>query len=343
MNKISVAAIGMNPVDRKLLKSLFLLSDQNQYGFELVEGESAQLVVADIDGLDDTALQSFKNTHPGQPVLHISVNGGYRPGADPHITKPLKVNVVFEELNKLTESGSRASPVKPVKPAVAAKAAAATKKVASVSKTADSDAPIFNPDDYLVGVIEKVVSGKADSIISLSDQGRIVISPSAGVYISTISHDDLQDASRLSASVFTVTPASSTDIASMKQDDARRSIEELKWITAYYASEGRLPQHSLRNDVIKLDHWPNLTRLPVSDNAISICALLSRYPTSITLATRILKLKPEEMYSFYSAAKLSGAARATNRTVNAEQGPDIQGPKVSKGLLGKLFNKVKGL
>lgn len=343
MAKISVAAIGMNPVDRKLLKSLFLLSDQNQFGFELVEGEQAQLVVADIDGVDDATLQAFKNEHPGQPVLHISVSGGYRPGADPHITKPLKVNAVFEELNKLTVNGSKARVADSKARPATVSSAPAQKKPAQVSTAASSDAPTFDPNDYLIGLLRQIIARKQDSVITIENVGSITVSASQCQYLTSLSNGDLLDLFRQPASSFVVTPAEPADIAALTNSDEKRSLTDLMWGAAYYAADGRLPAGSLRNDVVTLEHWPNLTRLPISENTISICALLSRYPTSITLATRMLKLKPEEMYTFYSAAKLSGAARATNRAAGSDQEPEVIEPKVSKGLLGKLLTKVKGL
>ncbi|MBE9516260.1 MAG: hypothetical protein IME93_04730 [Proteobacteria bacterium] len=338
MGKISVAAIGMNPVDRKLLKSLFLLSEQNQYGFELAEGDQADLVVADLDGLDDAALQAYKGGNPGQPMLHISIRGGYRDGADPYITKPLRVDAVFEELNKLSQL--RAQTTAATKKPGARKAL----KSAQTASISDASAPSFEPGDYLIGLVQQIVAKNQDSTISLSGYGDITISPKMGIYVSAIKSDDMEDVYRLPASNFSVTAINEGKFKSaLMESKEKQGINELLWQAAYFASEGRLMAGCLRQDVVSLDYWPNITRLATPDNAIGICALLTRYPTSVTLAIRILKVKPEEVYAFYSAAKASGVARATNRADEQEKAPEFQEPRISRGILGKLFKKVKGL
>jgi hypothetical protein len=118
-----------------------------------------------------------------------------------------------------------------------------------------------------------------------------------------------------------------------------RNIDELMWQAAFYASEGRLMQGCYRDDVVELAYWPNLSRLPHTPNSMRIAALLTRHPTSIFFATRLLKVEPAEMYQFYSAARAAGLARPINRAVEE---PKLE-PHRNQSLLSSLLKKIAGL
>ena len=98
--------------------------------------------------------------------------------------------------------------------------------------------------------------------------------------------------------------------------------------------------------------WPNLTRLPYDENFMRICALLSRHPTSVMLATRILKIPAAEMNRFYCAAYYAGMVKVKNQR-DPNLGPVSENPPLSEpqpaappknaGLLGKLFKRLVGI
>ena len=92
-----------------------------------------------------------------------------------------------------------------------------------------------------------------------------------------------------------------------------RPLQELMWRTAYSISAGALLPGCNRDDVIKLNEWPNLTRLSRSPNICRIAALFSARPTSIELAARILAVPLEELFQFYSAAAYAGYTTAINK------------------------------
>jgi hypothetical protein len=91
--------------------------------------------------------------------------------------------------------------------------------------------------------------------------------------------------------------------------------------------------------MVELIYWPNLSRLPHTAAAPRIAALLSRHSTTIAFAARLLKVAPEELYQFYSAAYCSGIARPVNR-VPAE--PVLE-PHRHQTLLAGLWKKLSGL
>jgi hypothetical protein len=96
-----------------------------------------------------------------------------------------------------------------------------------------------------------------------------------------------------------------------------------------------------RDDVVLLKSWPNLTRLPAMANGVRIAALLTRHPTTVSLAHRLLKIPVAEMNEFYSAAAAAGLAIAVNRKPEQPQ-QEIQ-PHRQRGLLGAIFERVMGL
>jgi hypothetical protein len=92
-----------------------------------------------------------------------------------------------------------------------------------------------------------------------------------------------------------------------------RNIDELMWQAAYYASNGRLMKGLNSDDVVHLKHWPNLSKLPCNSNTFQMAAMLTRHPTTIIFAHRVLKVPQEEINQFYSAAYCAGLAARQKR------------------------------
>lgn len=120
-----------------------------------------------------------------------------------------------------------------------------------------------------------------------------------------------------------------------------RPLEELLWTIGY---TGYRPTSCCTNkgcrveDVIQLKRWPNLTRLPSSSNTIRLASLFSMRPTSIFLASKILKVETEEVMRFYNAACYSGLAIR----MNGEPEPLRQRPHRKHKLIKTLFSYLGG-
>jgi len=142
----------------------------------------------------------------------------------------------------------------------------------------------------------------------------------------------------------------------------RRRLEELLWCAAFHASDGRLLEGCLLTDLIRMPRWPNMTRLPITDNSMRICARLVNFPTTVILIASILKIDRSEVLQFYSAAFTAGFVTVMNREgagtsesvsddpshshgdeapADGESAPDEQ-PK-NQRLFGLLFKKLLGL
>ncbi|GAA4787504.1 hypothetical protein [Lysobacter hankyongensis] len=130
-----------------------------------------------------------------------------------------------------------------------------------------------------------------------------------------------------------------------------RDLSELLWIAGYHASAGRLPADANRHAVIKLAHWPNLSRLPRTPDMYRLCALLARRPSSIHLAGKLLGVNEVQAFRFFSAAHAAGAIEMVTRTHGISSANDDEEPaadalppsETSLGsMLKQLWNKMTG-
>jgi len=194
-------------------------------------------------------------------------------------------------------------------------------------------ADFFSPDDYLITTFRRAISNRQDICVSAQGLGRLMLFGSRGEFFSE--SPNLQDLIQLSPRKCQVSVLSQND-SSLYSEDVGRSVDELMWQAAFFASQGRLMEGCHWNDVVQLECWPNLTRLPSTPNTFRILALLYQHPTSVFLASRLLKVPTEEMYQVYSAARAAGIARALNRS--AEE-PRLE-PHRNQTLLSSLFRKL---
>lgn len=211
----------------------------------------------------------------------------------------------------------------------------------SVSQRADQAS--FDPASGLLGVIAQALSAKHAVVVYASGTGAVALVPERQEYFTELAEDELAAFCRLPASGYATKRLADAGLNQLLSQDVRgRNIDELQWRAALYASGGRLLKGCGRDDVVLLKAWPNLTRVPGTPNAVRIAALLTRYPTTVSLAHRLLKIPVEEMNEFYSAAHASGLAVAVNRRPERMEEEPIK-PHRNRSLLGQLFERVVGL
>lgn len=195
----------------------------------------------------------------------------------------------------------------------------------------------FDPEDYLINILRRATANKQDLLIELDGVGEIIMLSSRGEYFGFAT--DMAEFCTAPVDRYVITTLEEGHLRMPGKDMVGRNIDELMWQATFYASEGRMIEGCYRDDVVELDLWPNLSRLPHTPSAMRIAALLSRHPTSITFATRLLKVEASEMYQFYSAARVAGFARAINR---APQEPKLE-PHRHQSLLSSMLKKIAGL
>lgn len=202
----------------------------------------------------------------------------------------------------------------------------------------------FVADDYAVGILLKLSPEQEHIRISHPEKGELLVNPKRGEYISRISD----------TAGFFQAHKSSLTVTEVKEQFPpvvlARRMEDLLWESALHAAQGRLIDGLRKYDVVQFTRWPNLTRVSLTPNVMRICALLSRYPSGISLGYKILKIEEAEMYSVCSAAKVVGIVNLMNRELQADSADEAavaaheQGTNASKaGLFGRLFAKLSGL
>jgi hypothetical protein len=212
--------------------------------------------------------------------------------------------------------------------------------IASVSDIARNDSvAYFSPEDYLINILKRATNNKQDVVISHAQHGAILLMTTRGEYFQFPEAKDMAAFCAAPASSFRITVLEKNDPNRPTDNTHGRNIDELLWQAGFHASQGRLMEGCKRDDVVQLRHWPNLSRLPMTANTMRITSFFTRYPTSIMLAGRILKIEPAELYQFYTAARCAGIAHVLNRK---PEEPMLK-PHRNQALLGMLLNKIAGL
>lgn len=195
----------------------------------------------------------------------------------------------------------------------------------------------FDPEDYAVHLIKRAVAHGQDIVISATTVGEVFVLGGRGEYFAAVT--SMQEFCTVPAFQLNVTLLKPETIPPALTTGHGRNIDELMWLAAFHASDGRLMTGCYRDDVVELAYWPNFSRLPHTPNALRIAALLTGHPTSITLTGRLLKVEREELYQFYSAARSAGIAQAINRKAETPSLP----PHRHQTLLSSLLSKIAGL
>ncbi len=144
----------------------------------------------------------------------------------------------------------------------------------------------FNPQDYLLGALQKAAARAKDVIVSHADFGELVILTERGEYHAKAS--DMAGFCRAPSSDLSVRDmAPDESIDASLTSEIGRNLDELMWMAGYYAAQGRLMEGLNLDDVVTIKHWPNLTRLPNNFNSFQMAAMLTRHPTTIVFAHRV--------------------------------------------------------
>lgn len=198
-----------------------------------------------------------------------------------------------------------------------------------------------DPDKFLLGLLRRAIANRENVSVSHAESGeQVILLPERAEYFEYIS--DMEKFCRLPAKSLKVTVMNNEEVLkACPAKDVGRNMDELMWQAAYHISRGRLISGCKQDDVVHLKTWPNLTRLPHTENMMRIAALFSRYPTSVVLAKHILKVPDDELYQFYSAARCSGIAVSVNRKPDARA--EQLKPHKNQTLLSRILRRISDI
>jgi len=115
------------------------------------------------------------------------------------------------------------------------------------------------------------------------------------------------------------------------------------WMLAVWTSKGRYPNTININEPVFLKQWPNFTRLLVTPHAMRIAALLVMQPRTAMSVANALKIKPQYVFVFISAANAVGLLSQVKRQADELISPaDEVKPSKTKGLLGRILGRLRG-
>ncbi|WP_139826079.1 hypothetical protein [Derxia lacustris] len=206
----------------------------------------------------------------------------------------------------------------------------------------------FMPDAHIVGLVESIVARGENGNIHLEGCGDLTLFPAQGDCVISLLDGDIHRFLSATRSDYEIAPAH----AEVAQDIRRLRIDELLWMAGYSASQGRMIAGGSLLDVVRVQRWPNFSRLPHGLDAMRMVALLTRHPTSIALAARILGIRIEEGCRVYAAATCAGLVEVMNRrsvavgsaAVALEPALRVAPPTGRRSnLLGQLLSRIMGL
>ena len=145
------------------------------------------------------------------------------------------------------------------------------------------------------------------------------------------------------------------ELASM-EDFPTRPLISLEWDAALWASRGRLPLGTDLDAPVRLNAWPDLTRLVIPPEAMRIAGLWSRQRLSLRQTLEQLQIPQRYVFAFYSAChalnlvsqpEVARQAQATTSAsapaVNAELQEAVAAPQPPmRGLFKRLLGKLLG-
>ena len=217
----------------------------------------------------------------------------------------------------------------------------------TTTQTADAEDNTFSASDYFLGIAQRIMASGKNTRVSLPGKGEVTLFPRRKLYYTTLA--DMTE--------FCLAPSAKFEISELQDEAAPRgkNIADLLWQAAFHASQGRLLNDCSKFDIVQFNHWPNLPHLPKTPNTMRICAMLTRYPTSIMLAHRRLKIEKDELYRVYCAAYCAGIATIRNLAstvqlraadIDSAESDEIAeeaGKTKNQGLFRSMFAKISGL
>ncbi len=207
----------------------------------------------------------------------------------------------------------------------------------------------FNPQNYFLGYVQsafKVAREKARIVQLNSSWEPIIIFPH--------SHDVWLDAddkqlrvlagftiknSSNGISLSSVSPNFSAGVKN-KMDNFY-DMDAFLWKLAIWTSKGRYPNSLDINRPVYLKRWPNFTRLVITPHALRIAALLIIGPRTLTNIADSLKISPQYVFVFISAAYTLGLVGQAEREVDQIVAPPEVKATKSKGLFSKILGKLR--
>jgi len=366
---IRVTTIGLDERSQEVLRIAF--SSAAKGSCILSDDAAADVVICNMDSSNAKSLWDKNSVqHPDRPVVVISIKNPQLENSI-YVSKPINVTTLISSIKQAhlnrgelffskvstatathTQQHSHSMPLQS-RTTQNKNKAVEEPPVPDGQWQDESDTVIsyYSPTDFLQGKLQEAFSlaqSKKTAVqLSIKLNGNwsnITTDPTHNKVISEINNEELKS--------LCTTPICCIDTRSklvnnndfFEHSKSDQSIiedtsEQFLWKIALWTSAGRLPKGMTPTHLIRLDHWPNLTRLIQSPNDIRISALLTEQPGAPALIAKVLGIPITHVFSFYAASHALGLTTSAAR--NSAHKSSFSIPQKSKhhSLFGKILNK----
>gem|GEM_PF-5238224 len=306
------------------------------------EHEPPALVVIDADAPGiDAKWRAFHAEHPDCFAIAISAADKSPEtrleGVDAQLGKPLKIDELVKTVRLLIrqreEKRRLGNQVKDA-PAIPGRGKENAGKPANIhgqaqSPNADSPLGFFDPANTLLG---RLIQARNQAIakeqgIEMTFKGHLlaIILP-AGNWVQTAHRVEFFRPMCQSDAILKHI-ALAASLTPIKIDPSRAiDIEAFLWPIAAWTSAGRLPLELAGVDSVFLTRWPDLTRLPVDDEALDWAAFLLQRPVSLQAFFSIPASRPKSELGQFLACCWAIGVLASHRPGGEDFAPPAIAP-----------------
>ncbi|RFF30457.1 hypothetical protein [Wenzhouxiangella sediminis] len=204
-------------------------------------------------------------------------------------------------------------------------------------RRAIANVPRFAAHQCLLGPIRECLDSGGKSCLKVPGKGHLWLDGEAGLYRSEMDSP---------AEFYCAGPAElvrAGDTAPPARLVARPA-DEVLYLAAWHARKDALLDECQPFDVVQLRCWPNFTRLPHTRYLLPLSSLLSRRPSSLSFAFRMLRVPEADALRFYSAAMAAGYLRVISSQPVTSSGVDESPSGDRSGSFwSRLFDRISGL
>ncbi|MEE4302689.1 MAG: hypothetical protein V2J19_00940 [Wenzhouxiangella sp.] len=207
----------------------------------------------------------------------------------------------------------------------------------SHGRKAFANVPRFSASQCLLGPIRECLASGVKSCLEVPGKGRLWLDGEAGLYRGEM--DSV-------AEFFSAEPANLVRTRET-EPPARliaRPADEALYLAAWHARGEALLDECQPFDVVQLRCWPNFTRLPHTRYLLPLSSLLSRRPSSLSFAFRMLRVPETDALRFYSAAMAAAYLRViSSQPVTSSGMEESPAGDRSGSFWSRLFDRISGL
>lgn len=173
---------------------------------------------------------------------------------------------------------------------------------------AEEDDSAFEPEEYLIGVLQKVVAAKTNAVFK-AEGLLVLVSPELGEYYAVDPELDV------------LTPLCRTKIRAIQGKTLTREellratrsgklkarpLAELRWHAALIASRGRLWPDCRMTDTVRLQQWPQLSHLHRFHDYLPVAVFMHTHTADIYAIAEETETDIKQILDFHNACHALG-------------------------------------